>query len=72
MDELKKAITPKTKALLINNPNNPLGKVLKYHSSCDYYLHVYNRYLHVLSWKRLLSYVSPMTYCVLAMKYMNG
>jgi kynurenine--oxoglutarate transaminase/cysteine-S-conjugate beta-lyase/glutamine--phenylpyruvate transaminase len=27
MDELKGAITPNTKAIILNNPNNPLGKV---------------------------------------------
>ncbi|KAJ8331186.1 arylformamidase [Batrachochytrium dendrobatidis] len=27
MDELRKAITPKTKMIMINNPHNPLGKV---------------------------------------------
>lgn len=26
-DELRKAVTPKTKALIINNPHNPVGKV---------------------------------------------
>ena len=27
MTELKNKITPKTKAIIYNNPNNPLGKV---------------------------------------------
>ena len=26
-DELKKVFTPRTKAIIFNNPNNPLGKV---------------------------------------------
>lgn len=29
MDELKRAFTPKTKAIILNNPNNPIGKVGK-------------------------------------------
>lgn len=27
MDELERAVTPRTRALLINNPHNPVGKV---------------------------------------------
>lgn len=35
MTELKSKITSKTKAIIFNNPNNPLGKVFKYDEILD-------------------------------------
>ena len=34
LEELKKAVTPKTKALIINNPNNPTGVVYSEETIC--------------------------------------